>query len=48
MESLKLLSGMGFKIIATSGTKRYLDEHGVSSAKINKVLEGRPLSEDWS
>jgi len=42
VQSLKLLSGMGFKIIATSGTKRYLDEHGVSSAKINKVLEGRP------
>jgi carbamoyl-phosphate synthase large subunit len=42
VESLKILSDMGFKIIATSGTKRYLDEHGVPSSKINKVLEGRP------
>jgi carbamoyl-phosphate synthase large subunit len=42
VESLKILSDMGFKIIATSGTKRYLDERGVPSAKINKVLEGRP------
>ncbi|MGV3634661.1 MAG: carbamoyl-phosphate synthase large subunit, partial [Pseudorhodoplanes sp.] len=42
LESLKILSDMGFKIIATSGTKRYLDEQGVPSVKINKVLEGRP------
>ena len=42
VDSLKLLIGLGFKVIATSGTKRYLDQQGVPSAKINKVLEGRP------
>jgi carbamoyl-phosphate synthase large subunit len=42
VEALKTLANLGFKIIATSGTKRYLDQHGVPSAKINKVLEGRP------
>jgi carbamoyl-phosphate synthase large subunit len=42
VDSLKLLTGMGFKVIATSGTKRYLDQHGVPSSKVNKVLEGRP------
>jgi carbamoyl-phosphate synthase large subunit len=42
VESLRQLTALGFKIIATSGTKRYLDEKGVPSAKINKVLEGRP------
>jgi carbamoyl-phosphate synthase large subunit len=33
---------LGFRIIATSGTQRYLAENGVPCAKINKVLEGRP------
>jgi carbamoyl-phosphate synthase large subunit len=42
VEALRTLVDLGFRIIATSGTKRYLDEHGVPSAKINKVLEGRP------
>ncbi len=39
---VKLLAQLGFKIIATSGTQRYLSEHGVHAAKINKQLEGRP------
>jgi carbamoyl-phosphate synthase large subunit len=38
----KLLAELGFKVIATSGTQRYLAEHGVPAQKINKVLEGRP------
>ena len=42
VESLRLLTGLGFKEIATSGTKRFLDDQGVPSTKINKVLEGRP------
>ncbi|HEX2537010.1 MAG TPA: carbamoyl phosphate synthase large subunit, partial [Pseudolabrys sp.] len=42
LPSVKLLSSLGFKIIATSGTQRYLAEEGVPAAKINKVLEGRP------
>ena len=40
--SLKLLVDLGFRIIATSGTLRYLTEQGVPASKINKVLEGRP------
>ena len=39
---LKLLTDLGFKVIATSGTQRYLNEQGVPASKINKVLEGRP------
>jgi carbamoyl-phosphate synthase large subunit len=42
LPSIKLLEEAGFKVIATSGTKRYLTENGVNCAKINKVLEGRP------
>jgi carbamoyl-phosphate synthase large subunit len=42
LDALKVLVGVGFKVIATSGTLRFLNEHGVPAAKINKVLEGRP------
>ncbi len=42
LPSIKLLVSLGFKCIATSGTQRYLAEHGVAATKINKVLEGRP------
>jgi carbamoyl-phosphate synthase large subunit len=42
LPSLKILSELGFKLIATSGTLRYLKEQGLPAEKINKVLEGRP------
>ncbi|TCK28820.1 carbamoyl-phosphate synthase large subunit [Ancylobacter aquaticus] len=42
LDAARLLVSLGFKVIATSGTQRFLVENGVPSAKINKVLEGRP------
>ncbi len=42
LDAMRLLSGLGFKIIATSGTLRFLRENGVPAEKVNKVLEGRP------
>ncbi len=36
------LEAMGFKIIATRGTKRHLEANGIKCEAINKVLEGRP------
>ena len=36
------LAEMGFRIIATRGTKRHLDAHGIQCERVNKVLEGRP------
>jgi carbamoyl-phosphate synthase large subunit len=42
LDATKLLSALGFNIIATTGTQRFLAEHGVKAAKVNKVLEGRP------
>jgi carbamoyl-phosphate synthase large subunit len=42
VDAMRLLSGLGFTIIATAGTQRYLAEAGVKATKINKVLEGRP------
>lgn len=38
----RLLSEMGFKLIATAGTQRFLAEQGLDVEKINKVFEGRP------
>jgi carbamoyl-phosphate synthase large subunit len=42
LEAMRLLVGLGFKVIATGGTQRYLAEHGVAAERVNKVLEGRP------
>ena len=38
----KDLSEMGFDLIATGGTCRYLEENNVAVERINKVLEGQP------
>jgi len=42
LEATRLLTGLGFRVMATSGTQRFLAEHGVAAVKINKVAEGRP------
>jgi carbamoyl-phosphate synthase large subunit len=42
LTSIRTLSGLGFQVIATSGTQRYLAENGVEAVKINKFAEGRP------
>lgn len=42
VEAIRDLDGLGFRIIATSGTQRFLAEHGIPAQKVNKVLEGRP------
>jgi carbamoyl-phosphate synthase large subunit len=42
VEAVRLLAGLGFKVLATSGTQRYLAAAGVAAVKINKVAEGRP------
>jgi carbamoyl-phosphate synthase large subunit len=42
LPTMRLLAGLGFKIVATSGTQRFLEENGIAASKINKVLEGRP------
>ncbi|OZA31526.1 MAG: carbamoyl phosphate synthase large subunit [Novosphingobium sp. 17-62-9] len=36
------LDGLGFRIIATGGTARYLADAGVNVERVNKVAEGRP------
>ena len=39
---LKELVELGFKVIATRGTRRHLEAHGLQCEVVNKVLEGRP------
>jgi carbamoyl-phosphate synthase large subunit len=36
------LQSMGFRIIATRGTRRHLEAQGIPCELVNKVLEGRP------
>jgi carbamoyl-phosphate synthase large subunit len=40
--AVRRLERLGFRIIATGGTQRYLAAQGIQCARINKVLEGRP------
>jgi carbamoyl-phosphate synthase large subunit len=42
LPAVRTLIDIGFTIVATSGTQRFLAEHGLACAKVNKVLEGRP------
>ena len=46
LPSVKKLADLGFKVLATGGTQRFLAENGVAAEKTNKVLEGRPHIED--
>src|SRR3546814_15435029 len=36
------MAALGFTIIATGGTARYLGEQGIAVQPVNKVAEGRP------
>src|SRR5215213_1304944 len=42
LDAVKLLEKLGFKVVATGGTQRFLSQNGVRAEKVNKVLEGRP------
>jgi carbamoyl-phosphate synthase large subunit len=38
----RMLAEMGFRLVATRGTAKALEEAGLKVVRINKVLEGRP------
>jgi len=40
--AMRDLAELGFRILATRGTKRALEAHGIICDQVNKVLEGRP------
>ncbi len=42
VETAKVLEGLGFGLLATSGTAVYLGEHGITAEVVKKAYEGRP------
>ncbi|HUO53282.1 MAG TPA: carbamoyl-phosphate synthase large subunit [Rhodoblastus sp.] len=42
LDAVRLLADLGFKVLATGGTARFLNEQGIAAQRINKVSEGRP------
>jgi carbamoyl-phosphate synthase large subunit len=42
LPAVQVLAGLGFRIIATGGTQRFLVDQGIKVEKVNKVAEGRP------
>jgi carbamoyl-phosphate synthase large subunit len=42
LDAMRLLVSLGFRVIATGGTQRYLVEQGIAAEKVNKFAEGRP------
>jgi carbamoyl-phosphate synthase large subunit len=40
--AVKTLIQLGFRVVATGGTARYLEEQGIAVERVNKVAEGRP------
>ncbi|MFZ5425685.1 MAG: carbamoyl-phosphate synthase large subunit [Thermodesulfobacteriota bacterium] len=46
LPAAKMFSEIGFKIVATGGTAKYLNENGVKAEKVLKVYEGRPNAAD--
>jgi carbamoyl-phosphate synthase large subunit len=42
LDAARRLDRLGFRIVATGGTQRFLQENGVPAERVNKVFEGRP------
>jgi carbamoyl-phosphate synthase large subunit len=47
IEPARVLCGLGFKIVSTSGTARVLREAGIEVETVRKVQEGRPNLVDF-
>lgn len=42
LEAIRDILALGFKVVATGGTQKYLSEQGLDVVRVNKVAEGRP------
>jgi len=42
LDAARVLTGLGFELVATRGTRDWLAGQGVACAVVNKVYEGRP------
>ncbi|MFC1659169.1 hypothetical protein ACFL0U_01220 [Pseudomonadota bacterium] len=43
----KQLIDLGFNIMATGGTTKYLEKHGIPTQRVNKVSQGKPHIVDY-
>jgi carbamoyl-phosphate synthase large subunit len=41
-QAIKSLENLGFSVIATEGTAKWLNERGVNATEVSKIGEGRP------
>jgi len=46
-ETLRGFFDLGFRILATDGTSRFLNEHGIPNTRILKIVEGTPNVLDY-
>ncbi|MEM7215427.1 MAG: carbamoyl-phosphate synthase large subunit [Pseudomonadota bacterium] len=46
LPAARTFAKLGFNLMATGGTQRFLEDNGLVCKRINKVLEGRPHIED--
>ena len=46
-ETLRGFAELGFTILATDGTSRFLTEEGIPNTKILKIVEGQPNALDY-
>ena len=42
LPAARKIAGLGFRIVATGGTARFLEEQGIAIETVNKVAQGRP------
>ena len=42
IEAARIMRELGFKLLATGGTAKFLKENGIEATRVNKVYEGRP------
>ncbi len=42
LDTIRLMAGLGFRVLATSGTQTYLAGEGIAAERVNKVAQGRP------
>jgi carbamoyl-phosphate synthase large subunit len=42
LDTIRLMAGLGFRVLATSGTQTYLAAQGLAAERVNKVAQGRP------
>ena len=42
LPAVEILHGLGFEVVATGGTAGFLESHGLTVTRVNKVAQGRP------